>query len=52
MLTSKQRAYLRKLAQPLQPLLIIGKEGVLPETLQHIEEMLPGHELIKVCLNL
>ena len=41
MLTSKQRAYLRKLAQPLQPLLIIGKEGVLPETLQHIEEMLP-----------
>lgn len=50
MLTSKQRAFLRGLAQQLDPLLTIGKDGVLPETLRHIEDMLPVHELIKVSI--
>ncbi len=50
MLTSKQRAFLRKLSQQMEPLLIIGKEGPTAESERHIEDMLPGRELIKVSL--
>ena len=50
MLTSKQRAFLRKLSQGEEPLLIIGKEGPGAESRRHIEDMLPKRELIKVSL--
>ena len=50
MITSKQRAYLRGLANELQPVLYVGKEGITPGTIQQIEEDLEAHELIKGCV--
>lgn len=47
-LTAKQRAYLRRLAHPLKPLLHIGKEGVTPDGLKALEQALARRELVKV----
>ena len=46
-LTSKQRAYLLSLANTLDPVIQIGKNGVAPETVQSAEEVFNTHELIK-----
>lgn len=48
MLTSKQRAYLRSKANPLNPLTQIGKEGVSRQLLSQIDGALRSHELIKL----
>ncbi len=48
MLTSKQRAYLRGLANPLEPSLIIGKGGLNDNMLVDIDAALEARELIKV----
>lgn len=48
MLTSKQRAYLRKLGHDMQPLMTIGKEGLGPNTIFQLEEIFPTHELVKI----
>ncbi|MDO4710420.1 MAG: YhbY family RNA-binding protein [Peptostreptococcaceae bacterium] len=50
MLTSKQRAYLRSLANSIKPTTVIGKEGVTPALLQAIEETFNTRELIKINL--
>jgi RNA-binding protein len=50
MLTSKQRAYLRGLANTLQPVLIIGKDGISEALLQEVDQALECHELIKIKL--
>ena len=47
MLTSKQRAYLRSIAQGLDTIFQIGKGGVTEETCQQIENALEARELIK-----
>lgn len=47
MLNSKQRAYLRAMANPLEPLLQVGKDGINEHTLRHISEALEKRELIK-----
>jgi RNA-binding protein len=47
-LTSKQRAHLRSLANPLKPVLQVGKEGVTDASVRSLEEALNTRELVKV----
>ena len=46
-MTSKQRAYLRGLANPLEPILHAGKGGVSPAMIKQAEDALTARELIK-----
>lgn len=48
MLTSKQRAYLRGLANSLSPIFQIGKGGISEELCFQIDNALCARELIKV----
>lgn len=48
MLTSKQRAYLRGLANTLEPVLLIGKGGLNDNMTVDIDAALEAKELIKV----
>lgn len=48
MLTSKQRAYLRKLANPLDTIFQIGKSGISGDMLKGISDALEARELIKL----
>ncbi|OOB79671.1 MAG: RNA-binding protein [Epulopiscium sp. Nuni2H_MBin001] len=47
-MTSKQRAYLKSLAQTLDTTFQIGKNGVTPELTSAIEEALDARELLKI----
>ena len=47
MLTSKQRAYLRGLANTIDPIFHIGKSGITPEFVQSVADALEARELIK-----
>ncbi|MBT3318801.1 MAG: YhbY family RNA-binding protein [Clostridia bacterium] len=47
MLTSKQRASLRKMAHALQPIIYVGKAGVTDNIITQTDDALPVHELIK-----
>ncbi len=47
MLTSKQRASLRKLSNSLAVTLHIGKEGVTEGVINQLEVLLENHELVK-----
>lgn len=47
-LTSKQRAYLKSLAQKMDPIIYIGKNGVTPELTEAVIEALEARELIKL----
>lgn len=49
-MTSKQRAYLRGLANTIEPILHIGKEGITPTVVQQAWDALEARELIKVTL--
>lgn len=48
MITSKQRSYLRTLANPLQPIFQLGKAGVEENFLKQLNEALESRELIKI----
>jgi len=48
MLTSKQRAYLRGLANTIEPSLIIGKGGLNDNMIADINAALESKELIKI----
>ena len=47
MLTSKQRAYLRSLAQSEDTIVMVGKGGMSPEIVKQADDALTACELIK-----
>lgn len=47
MLTGKQRAYLRSLANPMDTILIVGKSGLGDEITKQADDALTARELIK-----
>ena len=49
-LTSKQRAYLKSLAQKIDPIFQIGKNGLTPEITEAINLALEARELIKISV--
>jgi len=50
MLTSKQRSYLRGLANKIEPIFHVGKNSVTPELTKTIDEALAARELIKISV--
>ncbi|MBR1389907.1 MAG: ribosome assembly RNA-binding protein YhbY [Lachnospiraceae bacterium] len=49
-MTSKQRAYLKGLANPLEPIFQIGKASLTPENIEAIDKALEKRELIKISV--
>ncbi|MCA1978696.1 MAG: ribosome assembly RNA-binding protein YhbY [Thiobacillus sp.] len=47
-LSPAQRQHLKGLAHGLQPVVMIGNQGLTPAVLKEIERSLAAHELIKV----
>lgn len=49
-MTSKQRAYLRSMANTMDTILYIGKEGIVPGTIKQASDALEARELIKCAV--
>lgn len=49
-ITSKQRAYLKSLAQKIDPIFQIGKNGLTPEVTEAVNQALDARELIKISV--
>ena len=49
-LTSKQRAYLKSLAQKIDPIFQLGKNGLTPEVTEAVGQALDARELIKISV--
>lgn len=47
-MNSKQRSYLKGLAQKIEPLVIVGKNGINENVINQINEVLEARELIKI----
>ncbi|MBR1920245.1 MAG: YhbY family RNA-binding protein [Spirochaetales bacterium] len=47
-LTSQERAYLRGEAQTLNPVVMVGKEGLTDAVAKALDEAVKAHELVKV----
>lgn len=47
MLTSKQRAYLKSLANTIDTILMVGKGGMNPQIIKQADDALSARELIK-----
>ena len=48
MLTSKQRAHLRSIAQSYNTIFFVGKQGIGDELIKQLDDVLNSRELIKV----
>ncbi|MGN0521568.1 MAG: ribosome assembly RNA-binding protein YhbY [Eubacterium sp.] len=51
-MTSKERAALRAKANPLEPVIQIGKEGISDNLITQIDDTLDARELIKIRVHL
>lgn len=49
-ITSKQRAYLKSVAQTIEPIFQIGKNGLTPEITEAIALALEAREIIKISV--
>ncbi len=49
-MTSKQRAYLRSLANTIQPIFQVGKSGVSDNLIKQLCDALEARELIKISV--
>ena len=49
-MTGKQRAGLRKMANTLETIIYIGKEGVTDRVVKEVYDALEARELIKGCV--
>lgn len=49
-LTSKQRAYLKSLAQKIDPIFQLGKNGLTPEITEAVNQALDARELVKISV--
>ena len=49
-MTSKQRAYLRSMANTMETILYIGKDGIVPGTIKQASDALEAREIIKCCV--
>ena len=49
-MTSKQRAMLRSMANTMETILYVGKEGVTPGTVKEAYDALEARELIKISV--
>ena len=50
MITTKQRAYLRSLAQTINPVFQVGKNGITDSLIEDLLNALNARELIKITL--
>ena len=50
MITTKQKVYLRSLAQGIKPVVQIGKEGLSDNLMETVLNYLKKHELIKISI--
>lgn len=50
MISSKQRSYLRSLANTMDPIFQLGKNGVEESFLKQIDDALEARELIKISI--
>ncbi|MBQ6878030.1 MAG: YhbY family RNA-binding protein [Oscillospiraceae bacterium] len=50
MITTKQRAYLRSLANGIPSILQVGKEGVTEALIKNVDEALDAREIVKVSV--
>lgn len=48
MLKGKQRSFIKKLANPMKPIIQIGKDGLTENVMEQIDKMLNDHEIVKV----
>ena len=48
MITTKQRAQLRALANPIDPILQVGKSGIIDTLVTQVDDALTARELIKI----
>lgn len=47
MLSSKQRAYLRSLANPIETIIFVGKGGMNEQIIKQVDDALTAREIIK-----
>ena len=48
-MTSKQRAYLRSMANTMETILYVGKDGIVPGTIKQASDALEAREIIRTA---